>query len=196
MNIALKEWQAVIAALDRGAQIFLLRKGGIVESRRGFEPRYAEFLFFPTTEHQHARYLKQEWAEWLAHTAAPPDASLKISHLGQVTDVLRAPRDHTTLLAAPHVWNEDFIRQRYSYRPDLALYLLVVRIFRLATPRTIPIRPAYAGCKSWVHLTEEVPVEATEPALAEAEFAERRQRLLAQLGVTLDVGEGVEQTAE
>ena len=28
MNIALKEWPAVITALDRGAQIFLLRKGG------------------------------------------------------------------------------------------------------------------------------------------------------------------------
>ena len=192
MNIALKEWSAVIAALDRGAQIFLLRKGGIVEAKRGFEPRYAEFLFFPTTEHQHARYLKPQWAGLLTHSAAPD--SLNISHLGHVTDVLRAPQDQAALLAAPHVWNETFIRQRYSYRPELALYVLVVRVFRLAAPHLIPLRPAYAGCKSWVHLTEDIPVEAMEPVMTEAEFAEQRPRLLAQMAV--DVGKGVEQAAE
>jgi hypothetical protein len=120
--------------------------------------------------------------------------SVHISHLGQVTDVLRAPQDQAALLAAPHVWNEDFIRQRYSYRPDLALYVLVVRVFRLTAPHVIPLRPAYAGCKSWVHLTEEIPFETVQPVLAEAEFAEQRQRLLTQMA--LDVGKGVKQTAE
>jgi hypothetical protein len=192
MNIALKEWSAVIAALDHAVQIFMLRKGGIVEAKRGFEPRYAGFLFFPTTEHQHARYLKPHWAGLLTSNAAPD--SLHISHFARVTDVLRAPQDQAALLAAPNVWNENFIRQRYSYRPDLALYVLVVRVFRLAAPHVIPLRPAYAGCKSWVHLTEEIPVEAMEPVLAETEFAEQRARLLAQ--IALDVGKGVEQAAE
>jgi hypothetical protein len=195
MNIALKEWSAVIAALDRGAQIFLLRKGGIVEARRGFEPRYAEFLFLPTIEHQHARYLKPEWAGLLG-CVTQPEASLQISHVGHVTDVLRAPRDQAALIEAPHVWNEDFIRQRYNYRPELPLYVLVVRVFRLATPYLIPVRPSYAGCKSWVHLTEEIPAEGMEPVLSEAEFALQRRKLLVQLGIALDVGEGVEQTAE
>ena len=193
MNIALKEWSAVIAALDRGAQIFLLRKGGIVEAKRGFEPQYEEFLFFPTTEHQHARSLKPEWNGLLAPEAP---ASVHISHLGRVTDVLRAPQDQSSLLAAPHVWNEGFIQQRYNYRPDLTLYVLVVRVFRLASPHLIPLRPAYAGCKSWVHLTEEIPVEGMEPILAEAEFAQRRRKLLMQLGIALEVGKGVEQSAE
>lgn len=196
MNIALKEWSAVIAALDGGAQIFLLRKGGIVEARRGFEPRYADFLFFPTTEHQHARYLKPEWAGLLARTARQPEAGVHISHLGRVTDVLRAPQDQSTLLAAPHVWNEDFIRQRYNYRPDLTLYVLVVRVLRLASTHLIPLRPSYVGCKSWVHLTEEIPVERMKPVLAEAEFAQQRRRLLMQLGIALEVGKGVEQATE
>jgi hypothetical protein len=194
MNIALKEWSAAIAALDGGTQIFLLRKGGIVEARRGFEPRYAEFVFFPTTEHQHARYLKPEWAGLLAR--ATPEAGLRISHLGHVTDVLPAPQDQAALVEAPHVWNEDFIRQRYNYRPDLALYVLVVRVFRLASPHLIPLRPAYAGCKSWVHLTEEIPAEGMEPVLAEAEFAQQRRKLLMQLGIALEVRKGVEQAAE
>ena len=192
MNIALKEWSAVIAALDRGAQIFLLRKGGIVEARRGFEPRYAEFLFFPTTEHQVARYLKPEWAGLLA----PSPEGLHISHLGRVTDVFHAPQDQAALVEAPQVWNEDFIRLRYNYRPDLPLFVLVVRVFRLASPRLIPLRSAYAGCKSWVHLTEEIPAKGMEPVLSEAEFAQQRRKLLIQLGRALDVGKGVEQATE
>lgn len=195
MNIALKEWSAVIAALDRGVQIFLLRKGGIVEAKRGFEPQFAEFLFFPTTEHQHAHYLKPEWAG-LLDPSTPPDTGLHMSHLGHVTDVLHAPQDPADLLEAPHVWNEDFIRQRYNYRPGLALYVLVVRVFRLASPQLISLRPSYEGCKSWVHLNEEIAVEGMKPVLGEAEFGRQRRKLLMQLGIALDVGKGVEQAAE
>ena len=128
MNTALKEWSAVIAALDRGTQILLLRKGGIVEAKRGFEPRYAEFLLFPTFEHQHARYLKPGCSELLGDMAAPSEGSVYISHLARVTDVLQAPQSLPELLslADRHVWNEDFIRQRISYRPDLPLYVLLV----------------------------------------------------------------------
>ena len=196
MNIALKEWSIVIRALDRGTQIFLLRKGGIVEARRGFEPRYREFLLFPTTEHQHARFLKPEWAEEFTGTAAEPGKGLSISHMARVTDVLHAPPSPDALLNAPHVWNEDFIHQRYNYRPDLPLYVLVTRVLRLDPPHLIPLRASYAGCKSWVHLTEEIPVEAAHPVLDDAAFARQRSELLRQLGFGSNCGEGREQTAE
>ena len=179
MNIALKEWSAVIAALDRGIQIFLLRKGGIVEARRGFEPRHAEFLLFPTFEHQHARYLKPECADLLGDGAAS-ETQVRITHFARATDVWRAPPS-AAVLAGCHVWNEEFLRQRYEYRPDLPLFLLVVRAYRLAQPYDIPLRPSYAGCKSWVPLNEDVPAAAAEPVLADAEFAERRRDLVAQL---------------
>jgi hypothetical protein len=182
MNIALKEWSAVIAGLDRGAQIFLLRKGGIVEANRGFEPKYAEFLLFPTFEHQHARYLKPEHAD-LFRDAIQPEGRLRITHLARITDVLRAPPSLSALqsIVECHIWNGDFIRQRYEYRPDLPLYLLLVRAYRLTHSQLIPMRPSYAGCKSWVHLAEEIPTAAIQPVLEEAEFARRRLELLAQL---------------
>jgi hypothetical protein len=175
--MALKEWSAVIAALDRGTQIFLLRKGGLVEARRGFEPRHAEFLLFPTFEHQHARYLKPAYADLLG---ALPGAGVRITHLARVTDVLRAPSS-AHVLDDCHVWTEEFIRQRYEYRPDLPLFLLVVRAYRLARPHDIPLRPSYAGCKSWVHLSEEVPAAASEPVLEDAEFAACRRNLVVRL---------------
>ena len=88
MNNALKEWSAVIAALDRGLQIFLLRKGGIVEAGRGFQLKHPEFLLFPTFEHQHARSLKPEYMDLVA---PQPDGHTRITHVARVTDVLQAP---------------------------------------------------------------------------------------------------------
>jgi len=169
----------VIASLARGTQIFLLRKGGIVEASRGFEPRHAEFLLFPTFEHQHARYLKPEYADLLGD-GAPSETHVRITHFARATDVLRAPPS-AAVLAGCHVWNEEFFRQRYEYRPDLPLFLLVVRAYRLAQPDDIPLRPAYAGCKSWVPLNEDVPTAAGEPVLGDAEFATRRRELVARL---------------
>jgi hypothetical protein len=179
MNIALKEWSSVVDALAAGAQTFLLRKGGIVETR-GFNPRYPEFLLFPTYEHQHARYLKPEYQS-AAHALVPkePEGTLLLSHLARVMDVFHAPASIEAMqpLWPHHIWNEEFLRQRYSYRPDLPLYAIVVRVYRLPEPRTIPLRPAYAGCKSWVHLTEEISVETLDPVLADAEFERRRADL-------------------
>lgn len=192
MHIALKEWSAVIAALDRGMQIFLLRKGGIVEARRGFEPRHAEFLLFPTFEHQHARSLKPEYAELLGD-GAPARGLVRITHFARATDVLRAP-PAAQALGDSHVWNQEFLGQRYAYRPDLPLCLLVVRVYRLARPSGIPLRSSYAGCKSWVHLSEEIPTAASEPVLEDAEFAARRRDLVARL--QLECLEGGKQAAE
>ncbi|MBI4904487.1 MAG: DUF1802 family protein, partial [Acidobacteria bacterium] len=79
------------------------------------------------------------------------------------------------------VWNDAFVRQRYHYRPDLPLWLLVVRAAVLAPALTIPDRVSYAGCKSWVNLTEDVDVSAARPVLSDAEHTIRRQRLLDKL---------------
>ena len=49
---ALKEWAVVCKALEEGRQILLLRKGGIMEYKQGFEVKHNKFLLFPTFEHQ------------------------------------------------------------------------------------------------------------------------------------------------
>jgi hypothetical protein len=186
LNIALKEWSAVIAALGRGIQLFLLRKGGILEARRGFEPKYAEFLLFPTFEHQHARYVQAQYADLLGDRAPSRDI-VRITHLAHATDVLRAPQTMQTLQtrANGHVWNEEFLRQRYAYRPDLPLLILIARVYRLDKIHDIPLRPAYEGCKSWVHLAEDIPVAGMHPVLEDAVFERRRRDLVGQLGSEL-----------
>ena len=51
-HAAFKEWEAIVEALGQGAQIILLRKGGIAEGRAGFQAKHPKFWLFPTRFHQ------------------------------------------------------------------------------------------------------------------------------------------------
>lgn len=166
MNTALKEWASVVTALGTGRQIILLRKGGIVEARRGFELLHRDFLLFPTFEHQHAGWLKPEFHD----LAEPSGPGTGIKYLARVTDIFPSP----DAIAADHIWNDQFLTMRREYRPDLPLYLILVRVYRLAAPRVIPNRPSYAGCKSWVNLTEDINIAGAAPVLDDADYDARK----------------------
>jgi hypothetical protein len=77
------------------------------------------------------------------------------------------------LLEDQHIWDKPLIDMRFDYRPKNPLYLLVLRVFRLAQARTIDNLAAYAGCKSWVPLNAPVCCEGAQPVLSEQQFAER-----------------------
>lgn len=180
MDIALKEWASLIEALSLGRQIALLRKGGIVEAaRRGFELRHREFLLFPTWEHQHARLLQPQFQTLVT---PPVEGSIRFTLLAQVDEALPAPASRDTLLAASghFIWNEDFVHQRYDYRPDLPLWLILLRCFRLPEV-LLPDRPSYAGCKSWVNLSGDVDVSAARPVLEDTAYQAARRNLVATL---------------
>jgi hypothetical protein len=183
VNVALKEWASVVTALGTGKQILLLRKGGIVEANRGFEVRHQSFLFFPTFEHQHVRSLKPEFQ---ALAVDPGHELLPIQYVADVTDVFAAPKGFEQMLLADpfYVWNESLIRMRYEYRPDLPLYVIFVRIHRLAHPQAIPNRPSYAGCKSWVNLTEEIDIEERSPVVSDHDYSTLRRRIIETAGLT------------
>ena len=186
MKTALKEWSVVVEALAEGRQTFLLRKGGIAEGKRGFELKHNEFVFFPTWEHQHARSIRPEFHK-LFEKVKPPDPNvLEIRYLAQVTDVLRAPveMEAAQRLARHHIWAEPFVRMRYEYRPDLPLFIVVPRIFRLPRRVQIPHDRRYAGCRSWVTLYEDVDVADRQPVLSRNEFQSARGDLLASLAGT------------
>ncbi|MEZ5364564.1 MAG: DUF1802 family protein [Bryobacterales bacterium] len=173
MNIALKEWAIVIDALAEGRQTFLLRKGGIAEGKRGFELLHRRFLLFPTWEHQHLEALQPAWRERF-DALQPPDAStLQLRYLGEVHDIVPAPADLTPFIEHPqtHVWTRELFEKRYDYRPDLPLFLVVVRVFELPHPVRIPFDRRYQGCRSWVSLYEDVATDNARPTLSREEFA-------------------------
>ena len=187
MKIALKEWAVVIEAMAAGHQIFLLRKGGIAEASAGFEPgfelRRREFLFFPTWEHQHLDSVRPEFHRFFSEITEPDPENLEIRYMGKVTDVRMAPRSrpHIDHLNRHHIWTEAYIDKRYDYRPDLPLFIVIVRLFRLSEPRTIPLDPRYAGCRSWVELYEDVPTDSLEPVIDDSGFDLLRNQLTDEL---------------
>jgi hypothetical protein len=61
--LALKEWAIVCRALEEGKQSILLRKGGILEYKKGFEISQKIFLLYPTFEHQSKEYVQSNYLE-------------------------------------------------------------------------------------------------------------------------------------
>jgi hypothetical protein len=178
LNVALKEWATVCAALSEGRQIILLRKGGIYESGGEFEIEHRQFVLFPTYLHQKAEMLKEiERAKLTAVSAEP--ATIHISLAGQITDIVQvSSRTAMDRLENEHIWAKPLIDMRFNYRPENPLYLLLVRAVRLSRPVTIENTPAYAGCKSWVPLERGIGTEGSIPALDDAEYARRRENIL------------------
>ncbi|MGH9627476.1 MAG: DUF1802 family protein, partial [Bryobacteraceae bacterium] len=112
--------------------------------------------------------------EWSGHAAVPECRDrIRIELLGRIAEVLPAPESIGQMRAADqhHVWNDTYLRMRYEYRPDLPLYLILIRAYRLREPQWIPQRASYAGCKSWVNLTEEIDVSGAAEVLDDAAFA-------------------------
>ncbi|MBL8230373.1 MAG: DUF1802 family protein [Bryobacterales bacterium] len=176
----MKEWASITEALARGQQIAILRKGGIVEAdRSGFQLRHREFLLFPTHEHQHARMLRPDAAGLVQPVE---EGTIPIGTLARVTEVRQAPADARLLLHDDFIWNQEFLDQRYLYRPDLPLWLIVIRAYRLPEPVILADRASYVGCKSWVNLTDEIEISGAQPVLGDAEFARRCAALVNRLG--------------
>lgn len=181
LSVALKEWASVCAALASGRQIVLLRKGGILESIGGFEVEHRRFALFPTYLHQSAAMLKPEVHAALSPVSAEPE-SVRLSEYAEVTDVIRiASRAQVDAIDAEHVWTAPLIDVRFNYRPKNPLYLLIVRAHRLAEPMAVANTPEYAGCKSWVELTERVPIAGAVPALDDEAFAARAAAIRAKV---------------
>jgi hypothetical protein len=181
LNVALKEWASVCSALEEGRQILLLRKGGILEAIGGFELEHPQFFLFPTYLHQNAQMLKEPERKRLVAMKEEP-AEITLSSAATVTDILRL-RDRSQMdrLNAQHIWTPPLIDMRFSYRPQNPLYLLLLRVYRLAEPITIQNTPHYAGCKSWVPLDAALSTNGARAIINEADFEARRDQIKTEI---------------
>jgi hypothetical protein len=152
---ALKEWAVVCRALEEGRQVVLLRKGGILEYRQGFEVKHDRFLLFPTFEHQSKDSLRADYASKLDDVLKdqPAAGSNKIVAYAQAVEV-KEVHDRTALhaLAKYHVWNERYVNARMDYNPKKPMSVILLRVFKLDSPIIVDSKPEWAGCKSWIPL--------------------------------------------
>ena len=181
---AFKEWAVSCHAMQSGKQILLIRKGGIREEGGAFTIADDAFFLMPTYEHQNAQVLQPEWLPRLhAIQAEAHDADKVTIASYAVVDTILQARDEAQVNAAGayHIWNPLYVKQRFDFNPYDSLYLLVLRVYNLARPETLPMQAAYVGCKSWVTLERSVSLHGVTPALPEDTWNQRRQELLALL---------------
>jgi hypothetical protein len=171
LRIAFKEWAVVCRALAAGRQALILRKGGIAESRGEFRVEHTRFWLYPTFVHQQDAGIIEE-ARPLLHEAQadhPPAGMIQLSHFAEVPCVYHIDDlQKAWKLAGLHIWSQETVEERFSYRTP-GLYVVPVRIYRART-QVLPELPAYAGCKSWVDLEQNLAIEDAEPVLSEREF--------------------------
>ena len=156
--LALKEWSVVCRALEEAKQSILLRKGGILEYKKGFEISQEIFLMYPTLEHQSKEYLQpdylQEFELFLkANDSVAQDKSNTIRILTRI-EAIQEVNDETILskLEKYHIWNEKYVNMRMKYNPKIPVKALLLRVYKLPEPISIDVNPKWAGCKSWIDI--------------------------------------------
>jgi hypothetical protein len=184
---ALKEWAVTIAALDRGDQILLLRKGGIHE--KSFRIEHEEFLLYPTYEHQRPELLKPHARPQLAQTLAAWDPAS-----GQVPLTLWCRVARTIEIMSPaqvealsplFIWTTDYAERRLHWRPKHPLDVLLVRAYRLPAPYLQRVEPYFSGCVSWIDLPQPVPVANAVPVLSDNDFDQKVREVEATLAAVV-----------
>ena len=150
---ALKEWAVVCKALEEGRQVILLRKGGIMEYRQGFEVKHTDFFLYPTFEHQSKESLQPNYVNKLDIVLqnAPVNNRNRITSCAAVV-LVKEITNKSVLerLEKYHIWNEQYINVRFSYNPKRPLNVVLLRVYKMNTPLEVDVKPELAGCKSWI----------------------------------------------
>jgi hypothetical protein len=181
---ALKEWQVTVDALERGDQILLLRKGGIREAGGQFSVQHDRVLLFPTYEHQKPHLLQSPYDRQVVAVAPgwhPDRVTLKA--WAEVMEVFEPSQDDRLMTLMPfHIWNEEFINQRLQWKPTQTLLVILVRVYRLPTPVTLPYNSSYGGCKSWIDLQRVIDLDGSTPVLTERAYQQQAESIRQVVG--------------
>jgi hypothetical protein len=172
---ALKEWAVATDALEHGETIVLLRKGGIREEGKHFRVAHENVLLYPTYEHQQPHLLKPHYADLVTPVESGwhPE-TVRIGAFAQITDIFQISEKETVDALLPHhIWNEQFAAERFGWKPRFPLYVLLLRVHKLAQPATIPYRAEYGGCTSWIDLAAPINTSGMTPVLSNDDYAVR-----------------------
>jgi hypothetical protein len=174
---ALKEWAIICKALEDGRQILLLRKGGIMEYRKGFEVKHNDFLLYPTFEHQSMESIKAEYKEKLKEILEEQNKDTRkeidkdnknfnidntniIKLFAKVEDVVEIS-DKLILseLRDYHIWSDEYVMMRMNYNPSKPMSILLLRIYKIKKPLIFDINDKWSGCKSWIDIEKDVDIQ-------------------------------------
>jgi len=169
---ALKEWAVAINALEAGKTIMLLRKGGIHERGGKFQVAHNHIVLYPTYEHQQPFLLKPDYSSLVIPVTSGwyPDM-VRISSWAEITDIFPIIDESVLVDLLPfHIWNENFISDRFKWKPSQPLFILTLRTYKLPQDQEIPHIHRYGGCKSWINLAQSINLIGATPVLSDADY--------------------------
>ncbi|HEY9630059.1 MAG TPA: DUF1802 family protein [Coleofasciculaceae cyanobacterium] len=173
LTAALKEWAIAVDALTQGSTILLLRKGGIRE--QSFAIAHAHVWLYPTYEHQKPHLLKPEYGRQVVPVESGwhPE-TVPIQAWAEITHVFEVCEGETIAALLPfHIWNEAFVSERLKWKARSPLSVLLLRVYGLPQPQSIPYRAEYGGCKSWIELQSKLSPEIAKPVLTDDAYREQ-----------------------
>ncbi|MCH7736250.1 MAG: DUF1802 family protein [Chloroflexi bacterium] len=190
-QMALKEWAVTVEAMAKGDQVLLLRKGGIHENGKDFRVIHREFLFYPTYLHQKEDLLQPAYRPALRKLLEQPqdNGHITFSHWAKAEEVLEISDQEKVDDLAPHyIWTAAYAQSRLHWKPMLPLSVLLLRVYEMEKPVTVPYLPEYGGCTSWVEVISDVNLGKMGPVLDDAEFELRIDEIKGSLGLTVTAG--------
>ena len=185
-QIALKEWAITVRSLAQGEQILLLRKGGIHEDGKDFRVIHPEFLLYPTYEHQREDLLKSAHQPALRQLLSdtPRSDSITFSHWARAEEIIEVEEQERVEDLSPyHIWTDEYAQSRLRWKPMLPLSIMLLRVYRLEQPVTVPYIKEYGGCTSWVEILPRIDLGQMEPVLDDTEFQRQVDAIKGSLGL-------------
>ena len=187
-QVALKEWAVTIQALSLGQQILLVRKGGIHEEGKDFRVIHPEFLLYSTFEHQREDLLQPESQPALRELLAQPrdEAQINFTHYAKVAELIEISDQEKVDDLSPHyIWTKEYAQSRLHWKPMLPLAVMLLRVYRMENPVSVPFLPEYKGCTSWVDILADVPLGQLQPVLSDEEFQSQMDEIKGSLGMAV-----------
>ena len=188
---ALKEWAITCRALADGEQILLLRKGGIHEDGKDFRVIHPDFLLYPTYEHQREDLLKPDSQPALQRllTDVPKSDFITFSHWARAEEIIEVEAQEKVDDLAPfHIWTDEYAQSRLRWKPMLPLSILLLRVYRMERPVTVPYIKEYGGCTSWVEILPRIDLGDLKPVLDDDRFREQVDAIKGSLGLAVAAG--------
>lgn len=183
LSHALKEWSIAIDALVQGQTILLLRKGGIREKDKHFAVPHQRVWLYPTHEHQKPHLLKPQWAKQV--TKVDPGwhpTQVTIKAWADIAQVWTVRNLNTVEALQPfHIWNGQFVTERFRWKPNQPLHLLLLRVYGLKAPIQIDWQSDYGGCRSWLDLKVPIDELPSAPVLDQTAWVNIEQKIHHQI---------------
>ena len=155
------------------------------------EEIHREFLFYPTYLHQKEDLLQPAYQPALRKLLEQPQDNDRItfSYWARAEELLEiSEQGKVDNLEPHHIWTTAYAQSKLHWKPMLPLSVLLLRIYKLEQPVTVPYLPEYGGCTSWVEVLSDVNLGRMEPVLNDAEFQRRCDDIKGSLGLTVTAG--------